>query len=539
MENNSIDIIHRLREKYESENNTYALSRIDHHLNLLPSIIESEIKKNNDRICKFNELTNEQDAFTTLFLNQHKFFYTPYNNKYYEYDGKKYYIIEEDLIQYKLLSSITNNQILFQWKYKTKINIIKKIKNISLLSSIPETYTIQNILSFLQMIFVSTEESIHFLCVLGDCILKKNNDLLYFIKPNAKHFISAIDYIIYTTFGYSIANNFILKYHLSHDMEKYRLIKTKTISSVELLKNTINEIGLDLICVATYYSDFYKNSENYISSQIDDSISNYILYFVKNTPDQIVDTFIENYIEISTDPTNTNTNNISWKNMHYIWKLYLHTEKIPTFMYTPILKNYFLGSLSHEISTTGEIYFKGITSKYLPNISSFLSFWNDTMIIIENTTNNFNYNVSDEINSFSDGDIDYDYEISEILQLYKNSLYKTGYLNYKNLLRILHHYFCPNIQIIDDKYIKGIECKLWNKKDEIQSFLQSYKYNMPKNIYVIDDYISIDKLYDYYKKNVANKNLTICKDYFQKYVSSQLQDYIIHDNLIDSKWFES
>ena len=61
---------------------------------------------------------------------------------------------------------------------------------------------------FLQLFFMSNEESIYFLCILGDCILKKNNNLFYFIKPNTKHFISAIDYIIYTTLGYSISNNF-------------------------------------------------------------------------------------------------------------------------------------------------------------------------------------------------------------------------------------------------------------------------------------------------------------------------------------------
>ena len=514
------NIIKQLYYKYSYENNTYALTRLEHHINNLKSLIENENKKNNERISKINELTIEQEAFSKLFLTQNNFYYTSYNNKYYEYDGKKYYIIDEDIIQHKLLTSITNNQVLFQWKHKTKTNILKKIKNNSLFSSIPETCTIQNILSFLQLLFISDEESIYFLCILGDCIFKKNNNLFYFIKPNTKHFISAIDYIIYTTLGYSISNNFIVKYHNTHDMNNYRLIKTKTTSSIELVKNTINDLGLDLMCVATYYSDFYGNSENYIT-KLDENISNYILFFIKNTSEQIIDNFIQDYIEIE-DISSTNL--ISWKNMHYIWKIYLHNIKIPTFLYTNTLQQLLLSKITYETSSTNEIYFKNVTSKYLPNVSSFLSFWNENIIIY--SENNI-------------PECDYDYEVIEILQLYKNSNYKTGNLNCKNLLRIINHYFCPNVEIIEDKYIKNIKCKLWDKETEINDFLNSYKYNFSKNYNCnFNDFITIDKLYDSYKKQFLDKNFIISYDYFRKYVYSQLQNFIRSDNLIDSKWIE-
>jgi hypothetical protein len=515
--------IQELYNKYSYENNTYALTRLEHHVNNLKLLIENENKKNNERISKFNELTTEQEAFSKIFLTQNNFYYTPYNNKYYEYDGKKYYIIDEDIIQHKLLTSITNNQVLFQWKYKTKINILKKIKNISLFSSIPETYTIQNILSFLQLFFMSDEESIYFLCILGDCILKKNNNLFYFIKPNTKYFISSIDYIIYTTLGYSISHNFIVKYHNTHDMNNYRLIKTKTTSSVlkDPVKNTINDIGLDLMCVATYYSDFYGNSESYIP-KLDENISNYILFFIRNTTEQIINNFIKNYIEIE-DISSTNL--ISWKNMHYIWKIYLHNIKIPTFLYTNVLQQLLLSKLENEVtSTNNEIYFKHVTSKYLPNVSSFLEFWNENIIIYSNESNS---------------ECEYDYEVIEILQLYKNSDYKTGNLNCKNLLRLINHYFCPGVEIIEDKYIKNVKCKLWDKETEINCFLNSYKYNLSKNYNCnLNDIISIDKLYDSYKKELLDKTFIISHDYFRKYVYSQLQNFMKNDNLIDYKWIE-
>jgi hypothetical protein len=514
-------IVENLYDTY-SQDNQYALSRLEYHINSLPVLIENENKKNNERISKFNELTTEQETFSKLFLTQNKFYYTAYNNKYYEYDGEKYYIIDEDTIQHKLLTSITNNHILFQWKHKTKLNILKKIKNIFLFSSIPETFTIQNILSFLQLFFISDEESIYFLCILGDCILKKNNNLLYFIKPNAKHLISAIDYIIYTTLGYSISNNFIVKYHNTHEMNNYRLIKTKTASSINVLKNTINDIGLDLMCVATYYSDFYGNSENYIP-KLDEVVANYILFFTKNTTEQIIDDFILNYIELE---DHTNNNAISWKNMHYIWKIYLHNMKIPTFLYTNVLQQLLTSKLNNENSATNEIYFKNITSKYLPNVSSFLLFWNETM-----TT---------DITS----DYEYDYEIIEILQLYKNSNYKTGNLNCKNLLRLINHYFYPNVEIIDEKYVKNIKCKLWDKESEINDFLNSYKYKCLKNYnFNLNDTVSISKLYDTlydeYKNQLVDKIFIISYDYFKKFIYLKLQNYMKSDNLIDHRWIET
>lgn len=521
------NIIQELYDKYIEENNSYSLSRLEHHINGLKNLIENENKKNNERISKFNELTTEQETFSKLFLTQNNFYYTSYNNKYYEYDGNKYHIIGEDIILHKILTSITNNQILFQWKHKTKLNILKQIKNIPLFHSIPEIQTIQNILSFLTLFFMSEEESIYFLSVLGDCILKKNNNLLYFIRPNTKNIISAIDYIIYTTLGYSISNNFIVKYHNSHDMNNYRLIKTKTTSSTELVKNTINDIGLELMCVSTYYSDFYENSEKYIST-LDESISNYILFFSVNTMDQIVDKFIGEYIE-------TEDNTITWKNMHYIWKIYLQEMKIPTFLYTNVLQELLLSKLTHEINTSkNEIYFKNVTSKYLPNVSSFLSFWNENVTIYSND----NYIVDDATDN--ECNYSYDYEINEILQLYKNSEYKTGNLNCTNILGLINHYFSPKVEIINDKYIKNIKCKLWDKGIEIDTFLNSYKYNLLK-IYScnMNDFITIDKLYNSYKSECSNKNFTISYDYFQKYLYSKLQIYMRSDNLIDNKWIET
>ena len=76
---------------------------------------------------------------------------------------------------------------------------------------------------------------------------------------------------------------------------------------------------------------------------------------------------------------------------------------------------------------------------------------------------------------------------------------------------------------------------MWNKETEMNEFLNSYKYNYNCNT---NDCISVDKLYDIYKKQYLGKTFIISYDYFKKYIHSQLQNFMKSDNLIDAKWFE-
>ena len=240
-------IINELFTKYND--NVYMAHRLETHLLNLPNMLEQENKKYDERVSRFNELTLEKDNFHKVFLSKHQYFYMPYNNIYYEYDGKTYKIIKDDDIHHRLLSTITDEGKLIQWKHKTKQNIIKNIKERSLLKSTPETYTIQNVLGFLQTVFQTKTEAKYFLTVIGDCLLKKNIDnLMYFVSPTIKKLVLMIDSIGYITTGNSIMNNFITKYHDSHNLSLYRLMKinesVNTLSH-EIVKDVLNNIGID------------------------------------------------------------------------------------------------------------------------------------------------------------------------------------------------------------------------------------------------------------------------------------------------------
>jgi hypothetical protein len=491
----------------------------------LPNTLEQENKKYDERVSRFNELTLEQDNFYKVFLSKHQYFYMPYNSIYYEYDGKTYKIIKDDDIHYQLLSTITDEGKLIQWKHKTKQNIIKKIKERTLFKTIPETYTIQNVLGFLQTIFQTKTEAKYFLTIIGDCILKKNNDnLLYFVSSNLKKIITLIDSIVYVTTGNSIMSNFITKYHDSHKLNLYRLIKTNDTSnalSTDIVKEVLNNIGIDLFCVATHYSERYGNADNYLNTKVEAEIKNYVLYFVQNSLQSIVCEFKEQCI----DETVSSECNITWKNMHYIWKLYLSSLNIPNMIYSQQLQELLMSYITNK-NDSSNLIFTHVTSKYLPNVSSFLAFW-DKHITITN-----------------DQSVDDEYEVDELMTLYKNHDKKLGQLSDTNMIKMICHYFSPQVEVIDNKYITNIKCNLWCKNQDVNVFLQDYKINLVNvGLNQNADIISFDDLYQSYKNYITARsvveqkvNLIVSKQFFEKYLTNQLHEFIKFEKFVSSEW---
>lgn len=521
-------MINELNIKYKD--NPYMIQRLETHLVNLPNILEQENKRYDERVTRFNELTLEQDNFHKVFLSKHQYYYMPYNNIYYEYDGKTYRIVKDDDIHYQLLSTITDEGKLIQWKHKTKQTIIKKIKERSLFKSTPETYTIQNVLSFLQTIFKTKTDCKYFLTIIGDCILKKNTEsLLYFVSSDLKKIIIQIDGIAYVTTGNSIMGNFITKYHDSHKLNMYRLIKTNenvnTLSD-DIVKNVLNNIGIDLLCVAAHYSERYTSSDNFLNTKDKDDIKANVLYFVQKSLDTIIDEFISQCIEIVSS-TSLQASNITWKNMHYIWKLYLSNINIPNMIYSQQLQELLMTKISNNNDSVN-IIFTNVTSKYLPNVSSFLSFW-EKYITITNDINN-----------------DDEYEIDELTTLYKSSDKKVSQITEANIIKMICHYFSPHVEVIDNKYITNIKCILWSKHDDINEFLESYKFNIVNSgLNPKQDIISFDELYQSYKiyfkakGTVDQKNYpVVSKQFFEKYITNQLITYIKFDKFVSSEWLQ-
>lgn len=523
-------VILNLNEKYKDDQ--YMSLRLLVHLTNLPYVLEQEKKKHDERIIRFNELTSEHENFHRVFLSKYHYFYSPYNNNYYEYNGKTYSVANEDDIHYLLLSTITDEGKLTQWKHKTKLTILKKIKEQHIYKSTPESYTIQNVLTFLTGFFETKDEAKYFLTALGDCILKKNVDnLLYFVSSDLKSFISMIDFIVNSISGTSILSKFITRYHDSHNLKHYRLIKSCNKLRQEIVKDTLKDIGLDIICVATHYSDRYGNAEEFMKAEEGYGLDcSHILFLTNNTLNDIVDNFIHECI----DKTPNSEMTMSMKQMLNIWRTYLSKYGIPSVAYLEEFQASLTSKLSYVINpdTTSklvhvinpDITFTNVTSKLLTNVNSFLSFWETNIVIT------------------GDDKLDV-YEVDELLKIYKqiNKKPGQGQITTSEIVKLINHYFALEVTIIDNKYVTNISCCLWNKKEDISEFLNIYKSNTIKTN--VSEIIPIDEIYHSYTNYVKAKNvieqkkfLVVSKKYFEDYLTIKLTNYIKFDTFVSSSW---
>ena len=469
------------------ENNAYMLQRLCYHItDILPATLDTEDKNHIKRMKRTAFLTNEQKVFVQVFLSKHQYYYLPNNNCFYQYNGKTYTSVTEDDIQYQLLSTISKDRTLMQWKHKTKINIIKQIKERHLFKSIPESETIQKIINIL-------------------CPLLLTN------QPN-------------------ITNNFVTKYNESYGFECCRLINMNDTVSCDGFNELLNKYGLDLLCVATHYSTRYHSSDLYLQ-QSSDELINYTLYLKHNTQQTILTTFCNHSI-VSNEKQLT----ISWKNMHFIWKLFVSKHSLPSMIYVNTLKKLLREQYEYNEDTDT---FYNVTSKYLPFVSNFIQFW-------EHTINNNNNNTNNNTQSTYEG-LHHEIEIDELCALLKKWSQEQGVpcytINEHDILKILHHYY-PTVQIIDNKYILDVQCSLWNKNQDIHTALVYFR-NYYKESILMNEHkhtlssllIPFDEIYSFYIKYKQTK-LTISKRYFEKYICVMLSEFIEFENFVSISWIE-
>jgi hypothetical protein len=182
-----------------------------------------------------------------------------------------------------------------------------------------------------------------------------------------------------------------------------------------------------------------------------------------------------------------------------------------------------------ENTSTNDIVFTNVTSKFLPNVSSFLSFWDKHITI---TTDDL---VSDKL-------CDEEYEVDEISSLYKQTNKSSINISDKEIIKMIWHYFYPGVEVIDNKYITNINCNLWSKYDDINEMLAYYKQQQHPEISLI----SFDELYQNYKSYIQAKNAVenlfhpiVSKHFFEKFLSQYLAEYVKFDKFVSSDWFLS
>lgn len=494
------------------KDNDYMLQRIYNHIVInLPNTLENEFKNYEKRINLNSYLNEEQQVFMQVFLSKNNYYYLHSNGFFYEYNGKDYLIVREDEIIHKLLSSISKDRVLLQWKHKTKMAVIKQIKERNLFSSIPETDTIQNVLNVLYpYIFNSKSSAKYFLTIIGDNILKKNTNLTFLVTSKMKQLLNELEGVSISSIGNDNTSfRFITKYHENHNFENLRLLKINESFSHDYWREVLKKIGLNILCVATHYSNRYENSDKFLSMKSDEELSNYA-YTLKNiTHNDIVTKFINECLD-KTD----NEFKIEWKNLFFIWKQFLSNSGMPNVIFSTTLKNILCDSLNYDKETDT---FIGVTSKYLPFYQDFLSFWESTII-----TTNSNY-------------FENELEIDEICSLFKSwTKTKTAFTE-EYILKILKHFF-SNLEIDEDKFVLNITSSLWDKVADINDSLPYIK-NSIKTEHKLS-LVSFDNIYSYYQNycNINSVKFVVSKRYFEKYLHYKFADYIEYEKFIKTEW---
>jgi hypothetical protein len=510
--------IDEIYEKYA--NNEYILTKIDNYIcQQLPSIIENMERLHIERTNRIRELSTEQDNFIQYFLNNNQYFYVSSTELFFYYDGLHYYEINEDDILYQVLSTISKDRNLMSWKQRTKINIMKRIKENSLLASIPESDTIQFVLDMLcPLLFTNRTEAKYFLTIFGDNILRKNTNLIHFIYPKSKQFLQTLNNICQARIGVGLAQTFKYKYY-EHEYQDCRLVKiNETVKSELAWSSNITQYALDIITVACHYSIRYKSSDEYLlESSNNVELLNSVFFMKDIQPNNLIKQFVVEFLDINTASESHEPNmNISWKNMQYLWKQFLETKNLPSIVFMQTLKQNVVEQLKHYYKEDQDV-FVGVYSKHLPAIQKFLSFWNETMVY-------------DETES--------DLEIEEIIILFKKWCQSknetSSQLTDKKILDLIMNYY-PNVEVEQEKYILKTRSILWDKQMDIVVALDKLKEIIRGDANINNMNYSIYDAYSFYCKQ--NNMQNVSKSYFEKYIVDNFNEYIVDSKFLSSQWF--
>ena len=486
--------------------------------NNLPNIMKNIKTSFNERASRHSVLNAEFHTFIRKYLNENKYFYVSATEKFYIYDGVNYRITNEDAILHNILTTITKERSLLTWKYKTKVTLMKTIKENSLFDNVPESVTIQNVINSLYpTIFPTKYAAKYFLTVLGDNFFKKNNQHIHYVPLFSKSFIRGLNNLSQDLIGHSNTNTFKLKYHEDHDYGNCRIINIhETVKYDNIWRRIITENGIDLICVSMHYSNRFGNADTFLLSQTE-NFENQIHYLKNNSKTDIIDTFAAEYFTEITDDTR-DSKIIEWKDIYFLWKHFLNKHRLPNIMYQSEFSNLFSCKVTENYYPTNN-YFKGLFSKFLPSAQSFVTFWNETMR--ENPYEQF-------------------LEIDEIRKIFRIWNKGNDQLGNQQIEDIISHFF-PDVCTENDKHIHEFVCSLWNKGEQIEIIIGKYKKFYTDNS--LDGDKTIHDAYVFYCNYVNTTThdsqynyLIVDKSYFEMHLTKFLSPYV-DNNYISSIWF--
>jgi hypothetical protein len=459
-----LEKVQELYNKYKSD--PFMESKMHNYMcNQLATTLDNIERNHSERTQRMEDLTAEQFSFIQSFMFNNHYFYHPTIENFFHYDGKNYTQKSEDDVLYHVLSTLSQDRNLMSWKHKTKVSIMKRIKDNHIYQTIPESATIQKVLNHLYpRVFSTKVEAKYFLTILGDNILRKDGGLIHIVSPSAKNFINNLNALSQIWFGTNSVQSFKFKYHAEHNYSQIRILGA--INGCETILS-----GLDMLCVACHYSNRYHSSDNYLSKYSnDEAFMNSVLYLKPLSPETLIDMFATEYIRITPGTFRITSGNgivlneiafkptqISWKNMLYLWKHFLESKNLPGVVFTTKLKTRLIELFSNHYDGEADT-FNGVNSKFLPSVCKFLQFWDDTMVPDNSETAEL--------------------EVGEVASIFKYWCETRGEpvlnISEKQIVDLIM-YFYPDTEMDADKYLYKMRCTLWDKNLDIQIAMDDFR----------------------------------------------------------------
>lgn len=490
--------ITKLHDKYKD--NPQTIEKLQYYIDKqLPPLIERYNKNLKNKILIEKKTKDYIDKF--LNCSNKQYFFIGKTEIFVSYDGTNFKIINEDDIWYSIYNELSRIPLLLDYKEQIKDQIINEIKQNNLFNSMPESYTIQQTINqYIPHLFNTKIQAKYFFALLGDNILKKNKNIIHYCNEEFKSFFDILDLLFKDYFGenMNIKHSFRFRYNEAHDYKNCRILKINKNFSKNNLYQTDNLLKnkhlFNLTSVSCHYSKRYGSSDKYIKNQGTIQLIKNIYYLENKTGETIVDDFLNRSNTFIKKPDST----ITKKDMYFLWINFLKDLHLPNILY----KSKFFNIIGKKLEFDGQ--FQNIHSKSLGIINQFKEFWNKN---IQN---------GEMIND--------EYEISEILQLFKYKIGNEIIIDEDDIIQIVKYYY--NNVNINEKNIINIFSPLWDKNNDMrEAITNKFNIDITTNIKIVDAY----KCYCEYAKN--NK-LIVSKKYFEKYINNIIPEEFIENNYI-------
>lgn len=485
-----------LVEKYRDS--PHVIKALEHHINdVLPNMLASV----GERHERKQSLKCESELFTCAFLAKHRAYYCPHSELFFAYDGVHFAPIREDELHHEVLASITLESTLHPWRHRTKVSTISAVKRRSPLTVIPESETIQHVLRmFHPSVFPNRNHAKYFLTAIGDALLDKTPEgRIYLASPILKELVRRLGDHMSEAFGvHGALNEVKFKYH-GHEHTNLRLLFIDEVRKRVESPPTLNRRAMDVMCVAAHYSKRYEGADGFLTQTSDELLSNHALFMSVHPIEGLVDEFIAGSIQSCQNAT------ILSKHMLFLWKKHLQGLNVPNVVFHEPLLALFKARLTYDAEADA---FAHITSPLLPVVATFLEFWGSQMV--------------DE-----DDEEENELETGEILMLFKRWARRSA-LEEAFLVELIRHFY-PETVIEEGKYILGVRCALWDKRQEVLDSLEVFRVTAHTGASLYD-------AYEHYLESPPGR-IGVSKRYYEKVAQEWLGDQVTQYGIFASEWF--